>query len=68
MLGPQAVDERVDEGREAVADWEDVWGDTRVLGGEFGGPVNSFIASNAAVSRNPNEGQMAVGGFRLSCM
>jgi len=42
-LGPQAVDERVDEGREVVAGWVDVWGDTRVLGGEFGGPVNSFI-------------------------
>jgi len=48
-LGPQAVDERVDEGREVVAGWKHVWEDTRVLGGEFGGPVNSFIASNAAV-------------------
>jgi len=49
---------------------EAVWGDTRVLGDEFGGAVNSFIASNAAVSRSPNEGHMAVGvgGLRLSCM
>jgi len=62
-LSPQAVDERVDEGREVVAGWEDVWGDTRILGGEFGGPVNSFIASNAAVFRSPNEGHMAVGAF-----
>ena len=38
-------------------------GDKRVLGGEFGVPVNSFIASNAAVSRSPNEGHMAVRGF-----
>jgi len=67
-LSPQAVDERVDEGREVVAGWKDVRGDTRVLGGEFGGSVNSFIASNAAKSRSPNEGHMAVGGFRLSCM
>jgi len=61
-LGPQAVDGRVDEGREVVVGWEDVW-DTRVLGGDFGGPVNSFIASNAAVSRSPNESHKAVGGF-----
>ena len=38
-------------------------GDTRVLGSEFGGLVNSFIASNATVSRSPNEGHLAVGGF-----
>jgi len=62
-LGPQAVDERVDEGRAVVAGWEDVWEDTRIVGGEFGGPVNSFIASNAAVSRSPNEGYMVVEGF-----
>ena len=68
MLGPQAVDERVDEGREVVAGWEHVWGVTRVLGGEFGGPVNSFIASNVAVSPSPNEVHMTVGSFRLSCM
>jgi len=68
LLGPQAVHERVDEGWAVVAGWEDVWRDTRVLGGKFGGPVNSFIASNAAVSRSPNEGHMVVGGFRLSCM
>ena len=62
-MGPQAVDKRMDEGREVVAGWEDVWRDTRVLDGEFGGPVNSFIANNAAVSRSPNEGHMVVGGF-----
>ena len=56
MLGPQAVDETVDEGREVVAGWEDVWGDTRVFGGEFGGPVNNFIANNAAASQSPNQG------------
>jgi len=61
-LGPQAADERVDEGREVVPGWEDVWGDTRVLGGEFG-LVNSFITSNAVVSRSPNEGHTVVEGF-----
>ena len=39
MLGPQVVDERADGGREVVAGLEDVWGDTRVLGGEFGSPL-----------------------------
>ena len=43
-------------------------GDTSVLGGEVGGPVDCFVASNAAVCRSPNEGHMSVGGFRLSCM
>jgi len=61
LLGPQAVDERVDEGREVVEDWEDVWRDTRVPVGEFGGPVDSCIASNSAVSQSPNEGHIAVG-------
>jgi len=62
LLGPPAVDERVDEGREIVAGWEDVWGDTEVLDGEFGSSVDTFVASNAAVSRSPNEGYIAVGG------
>jgi len=53
LLDPQAVDERVDEGREVVAGWEDVWGDKGVFGGEFGSPAHSFITSNAAVSRRP---------------
>jgi len=47
LLGPQAVDERVDEGREVVTGWEEVWGDTRVFCGEFGGPVDSFIGPGA---------------------
>jgi len=64
LLSPQAVDERVDEGRKVVAGWEDVWRDTRVLGGEFGGLVDSFIASNAAGSRSLNEGYIPVGRFR----
>ena len=66
MLGPQAVDERVDEGREFMAGWENVRGDKRVLDTEFGGPVYSFVATNAAISRSPDQGYIAVGGFRLS--
>jgi len=58
----------VDEGREVVAGWRGVWADTRILGGKFGGPVNSFIANNAAVSRSLNEGHtLQLGRFRLSC-
>jgi len=53
----------VDEGREVLAGWKDVWGDTRVLHGEFGGPVDSFVASNAAVSLSPNQGYISVEGF-----
>jgi len=41
-LGLQAVDKRVDEGREVVVGWEDVCGDTRVLGDGFGGRIDSF--------------------------
>ena len=40
-------------------------GDTRVLGGEFGDPVESFVASNAAVSRSSNESYIAVGGAQI---
>jgi len=65
LLDPQAVDERVDEGREVVAGWEDDWGNMRVLDGEFGDIVHSFVASNAAVSLRPNEGYIAVGGFQI---
>ena len=62
-MGPQAVDEKADEGREVMADWDDVWEDTRGFGGEFGGPVYSFAASNAARSPSLNEGYIVVGGF-----
>jgi len=32
--------------------------------GEFGGPIYYFLASNAAVSRSPNERYTAVWSFR----
>jgi len=38
---------------------------TRVLVDEFGGPVYSFVARNAAVSRSSNEGFIAVEGFYI---
>jgi len=48
LLGPQGVDEKVDEKRVVVVCWEDVWRDMRVLGGEFGDSVYWFVASNVA--------------------
>jgi len=35
---------------------------SRVISGLFGGPINCFIARNAAVSRGPDKDYVEVGG------
>jgi len=60
LLVLQAVDQRVNEGREVVVGWEDVWMGMKVLSDALGCPVYNFVASNVAVSRNHDEVYIAV--------
>jgi len=50
-----------------VRSWQvgKMFGGYEGLGDEFGGPVYSFVACNAAVFRSSNEGFIAIEGFYI---
>ena len=51
-----------DVGCEIAVCWEMSRVNSRVISGLFGGPVDCFIARNAAVSRGPDKDYVEVGG------
>ena len=50
------------DGCEIAMCWEMSRVNSRLISGLFGGPVNCFIARNAAVSRGPEKDYVEVGG------
>jgi len=56
------VDGMVDVGCEIMVCWEMFRVNLRVISGLFGGPVDCFIARNAAVSRGPDKDYIEEGG------
>ena len=60
MERPFSFDEGTYEGRD-VGFWEKGWGkDTRVTGGCFGGDIDTVIAWDALMARDPNEGDVVI--------